>query len=215
MKKTILKYFGFLAFVTIILTAGMKIDASQCNHDWIADETCYTDNGDGTHTVSIGYDCYKCDDFKLDEKVENCDLKYSFSSAINSEYHENEYFCHLCEGSVIEKEKHEIGWQRYKDYYYYGCSKCDYCPLYNGVALDDRSYKNNVTIKKNAKYEEYLDNYHPSKNKIKSIKISNKKICAVSHKKDTLYIKGKKKGKCTVTVKMQSGATYNFPVKVK
>lgn len=57
--------------------------------------------------------------------------------------------------------------------------------------------------------------FHKSHNKVKSIKRSKKKICTVKRKGSKIIIKGKKKGKCRVSVKMSSGAVYTLKVRVK
>ena len=190
-------------------------DKEPCTwqHDYYVSKT-YGQNGH--------YNVYECPYCYGTKRVfENCSWKIEDRLCLpwNGSYHQVKtyYDCTKCENSksVVSYQKHAFKWIRYGSSFWYECKACGEMPKYNGSALMDSNDTDNITIRKGKKYTYRMWNYNKSRNKIKSIKYSKKKICKVKRKGNKLIIKAKKKGKCRVTVKMRSGAKYTLKVRVK
>ena len=126
------------------------------------------------------------------------------------------YSCSECGNGkrTVSKKKHKYHWIRYGNNFYYECN-CGKAPKYNGVSLYDSNDSDNICLCRNGTYRYEMYHYNKTRNKVKSIKYSKKKICSVKRSGDTLIVKAKKKGKCNVSVKMKSGAKYLLKVRVK
>jgi len=164
------------------------------------------------------YECRYCYGDK--EKFEDCSWERSYRNYNDwdGKKHQikTDYDCTKCDNSktVTTYKKHTFKWVRDGSIFWYKCKYCDNEPKFNGEELMDWNDSDNVTVRKKKTYKYYMDYYHKTRNKVKSIKYSKKKICSAKRKGKSIIIKGKKKGKCRVTVKMRSGAKYVFNVKV-
>ena len=165
------------------------------------------------------YTCPYCCGERADFEDCNWEFKYRDYTDWNDKKHkiDTTYTCTECNNdkSVITYKKHKYKWVRYGKNFWYECKYCEHGPKYNGYTLMDSNDSDNVTIKKNRTYKYYLSNYHKTKNKVKLIKRSKKRICTVKRKGKQLIIRGKKRGSCKVTVKMKSGAKYVLRIRVK
>lgn len=202
--------------VIAIMICVLMVPTVASAHSW-QDGYCEYNNDDYSHTHY--YYCDECgDEYSV---VEECNWKFDDRYYINWSGSKHEittyYTCPLCYGDkvVTTYKNHTNKWVRYGSSFWYECKYCGHAPKYNGDILIDCNDSDNVTIRKNKKYTYRMYNYHKTRNKVKSIKISKKKICSAKRKGAKIVIKGKKKGKCKVTVKMKSGAKYVIKVRVK
>ncbi len=165
------------------------------------------------------YECKYCYGDKKEK--EDCSWKRTdrYYDLWDGKKHEvkTTYQCSLCynDKTVKTYKKHNIKWIKNGSSFWYECKDCGEMPKYNGEALYDHNDTDNISIRKSKTYTYEMFYFNKSRNKIKSIKYSKKKICSVKRKGSKLIVKGKKKGKCRVTVTMQSGAKYILNVKVK
>lgn len=179
-------------------------------YTWIA----YGENGH--YDVSTCTECYGT---KQEEEACSWEFQDRACNDWNSSKHKvvTSYKCSLCdnEQDVITYSTHKNKWVRYNNNYWYECRDCGRMPKFNGSALLDSNDSDNITIRKKKTYKYNMYSFHKKLNPVKSIKNSKKKICTVKRKGKKLIIKGKKKGKCQIRVKMKSGATYVLKVRVK
>lgn len=206
----------FVKSVVMLLACVLLLPAASFAHEW-EDSYCDSNNDGNTHTHY--YYCYDCGDEY--STVESCNWK--FESKDCSDWSDTKhqittyYTCPLCyaDKTVTSYANHSNAWIRYGSSFWYECKYCGNTPSFNGNSLIDWNDSDNITIKKHKKYSYSMYGFHKTYNKVKSIKRSNKKICTVKRKGKKIIIKGKRKGKCKVTVKMASGAKYVLRVKVK
>ena len=197
----------------------------DCGEEYTAVESCtwkheyYDYKSYGVNGHYNIYECPYC--YGTKEVLEDCTWKRTSKDYIDwsSKKHkvETEYYCSKCgnDKTVVAYNNHTYKWVRYGSNFWYECKYCEKTPKFNGDVLIDSNDTDNITIRKNKKYTYRMYNYNKTLNKVKSIKYSKKKICKVTKKGSKLKIKGKKKGKCKVTVTMSSGAKYVLKVKVK
>ena len=202
--------------LVIAVVSVLLLPSYALAHDW-EDGYCESNNDGYTHTHY--YFCYDCGAER--STVESCEWIHSYSDCSNwsNSKHkiEDEYYCPKCGETKtdVTYEYHNYKWIRYGSHFWYECKQCGKAPKYNGYVLTDSNDSDNITIHRFNKYTYFMRNYNKTRNKVKSIKYSKKKICTVTKKGNKLIIKGKKKGKCKVTVKMKSGAKYVLKIKVK
>ena len=198
---------------------GEKKEYENCT--WKLMYTDYSDYNKSKHKVIKTYTCELCGNEKEEATTESHTWKLTGTDYVDwsSSKHEviKSYECKVCGETKEEtsKKKHSYKWKRYGSNFLYECKSCTHAPKYNGDVLTDFNDSDNISIKRGKTYTYNLYNYHKSKNKVKSISYSKKKICKVSRKGKKLILKGLKTGKTKVTVKMKSGAKYTFNVKVK
>ncbi len=210
MKKTVLT-----SFVTVMICI-LLVPTVASAHSW-QDGYCDSNYDDYSHTHY--YYCDECgEEYSV---VEPCDWTFEsrdYSNWSGSKHEVTTYYtCPECYGdkTVTQYKKHVNKWVRHGSHFWYECKYCWHTPTFNGDPLVDYNDSDHVSLHKNKKYTYRMFGYHKKLNRVKSIKYSKKKICKVTRKGSKLIIKGKKRGKCKVTVNMKSGAKYVFKVKVR
>ena len=162
------------------------------------------------------YICAQCDHIKcvIDAHKFDTDTDYDYIE-LNSSYHmvESIKTCDDCWDDVTTnyaKKAHRMHWEGSYGYYFWMCKDCGY-----DSDIYAESKNKSVTVKKSGTHK--VTYRCASHDKLKSASVSSgTKVVKIKSKGNTsLTYTCKKKGSATIKVKMYSGATYTFKIKVK
>lgn len=199
MKKMLAKCILIASICTLLFTGV----ASAHQTSTLQEGKCHTHSWDYDCSVD-GHDWYVDDVFYFNYSATKHKKKVWYTC---SECYDIKYKTYY--------KKHVTKWVRDDSWFYYKCKYCERMPKFNGENLFDWNDEDNISIRKGERYTYSMYNYHKSKNRVKSIKRSKKSVCSAKRSGKRIVIKGKKRGRCKVTVKMKSGAKYILRVRVK